>query len=195
MTLLKFLVGLLLAGSFDIAFGVFFAHLSIKSCHHFGHPLFTYLFGVFFALLPDVDALAMKIFRGKIMADHRDWPHWPILIIPAGAAIWYFSPFYAVLAGLCLLEHYVHDSLNIKENDMGIRWFAPFNQNYYLISWRRIKNAGIFARLSKRRINKIRGRRETIDRWLEKHYLHPTVSSMVGGMLLAFTIILAIVWQ
>jgi hypothetical protein len=194
MALLKFLVGLLLVGSIDIAFGIFFAHLVIKLHSHIGHPMFTYAWGVFFALVPDVDALAMKIIGGKIMVDHRDWPHWPVLIVPVFLVCACFSLPYAVLAGLCLLAHYVHDGLNIKENGEGIKWLAPFRHGSYLISWKKIKTWGIFIKLSRHRVKKIKGRKETIDNWLNRHYLRPTASSMAGGMFLIASIAVAMIW-
>ncbi len=194
MTLLKFLVGALLAGSIDIAFGIFFAHLFLKLYDPAVWPLFAYGFGIVFCLAPDLDVLVMRFTRGRIMADHRTWMHWPILIAPIFLLVSCFSSPFAILAVFCLLEHYVHDSIDIEENDEGIRWFAPFNYNHYLISWQKIKNLEIFARLSGRRLRKIKNKKETMNSWLAEHYLRPTASSIVGGLLLAASIIMITVW-
>lgn len=191
---LLFLLGAFLAGATDMAMGNFIAHLMIKIFNPQEHHLFIYFFAITFALIPDIDAL-MPNDHKKMLSDHRKWPHWPLLIIPLiFFIINFFSFFYALLASLCLLAHYIHDSIDLQENEGGIEWLAPLSDSQYKISIKKIKTEKLIIEIPREKINRIKKRRETMQRWLKKYYLKITENSLVGVLTLIISLLINIIW-
>ncbi|OGF25493.1 hypothetical protein A2331_01335 [Candidatus Falkowbacteria bacterium RIFOXYB2_FULL_34_18] len=190
-----FLIGIFLAGAMDMALGNFIAHCMIKFFGPVEHVMFTYIFAIAFALLPDIDALLQRVSHGKILSNHRNWPHWPLLILPIiFFTINIFSFFYAVLACLCLFIHYIHDSVDLQENGGGIEWLAPFSDSQYQISIKRIKTEKLIVEFPKEKIEKIKKKKETMYRWLKKYYLKITENSLLGILALITSLIINIIW-
>ena len=110
----------------DIALGIF---LSLATAHVFGIDAGAGLimFGILCALLPDIDMLP---FLSRISYDHRSFFHWPLLYVPLAIMAWLlFGALYATLFSLCILAHFVHDSIGIG---WGVAWLAPFSMRKIL---------------------------------------------------------------
>lgn len=91
------------------------------------------LLGVFFALLPDFDALINAVqYRGLDHEySHRDLLHLPLLYTPIGTlCIYVFSPHVALLFALCSFAHFVHDSIGIG---WGVQWLSPINTDHFSV--------------------------------------------------------------
>lgn len=120
-------IGLFLVATPDISGGLLIAHFIVKFAHLTAQSTF-YLWGVFFALLPDVDFLRSiikaKMKKMSVPRDsetHRWITHWPLIMLPlCGFLAGLFSGYLAVLALLCLLFHFCHDSIGSE-----IQWLAP----------------------------------------------------------------------
>jgi hypothetical protein len=89
------------------------------------------IWGVLFALSPDVDAV-LNIFRPHGMQHthrHRDILHYPLIFIPLGTLVIFFiSPIHSLLFALCSLMHFLHDSIGIG---WGVQWLFPFKRDHY----------------------------------------------------------------
>jgi hypothetical protein len=194
----------------DIAVGILLAHVLIKFFHYQDLSFFAYFWGVVFALLPDMDT--MFVFRKeKLYADHRSWPHYPLLmfmiVLPIVAIysylfVGFISFFYLSLAFGGLLWHYLHDSWDNIENQEGVQWGAPFfSYNRYVISVNPSLNnkkgwfvlTGYFVkRVADKTIQRMKERKETAMEFWEKHYMKETWDAYQGVVVLFVAIL--IVW-
>ncbi len=91
------------------------------------------LAGIAFALLPDIDFFIELIKHGsvggKIIREHRELTHFPIIYIPIAILIFViYGTMWATLFGLALVAHFLHDSVGIG---WGIKWFWPFSRGSY----------------------------------------------------------------
>ena len=91
------------------------------------------LAGIAFALLPDIDFFVEFIKHGsvggKVIREHRELIHFPIIYIPIVILIFVtYGAMWTALFGLCLLAHFIHDSIGIG---WGIKWFWPFSRKTY----------------------------------------------------------------
>ncbi len=91
------------------------------------------LAGIAFALLPDIDFFVELIKHGsvggKIIREHRELIHFPIIYIPVAILIYaMFGVMWAVLFSLAIFVHFLHDSIGIG---WGIKWFWPFSKRSY----------------------------------------------------------------
>lgn len=105
----------------DIAFGIFGSYLTGEIFHEVvtWHLI---LFGVFFALLPDIDILWYKS-NQKI--DHRSFMHWPSFYFIASIFVYFIlGNKIAFLFLITALFHFVHDTFILG---WGVSWFAPFS--------------------------------------------------------------------
>lgn len=89
--------------------------------------------GIFFALLPDIDFFIEFAKHGsvggKVIREHREIIHFPFFYAPFFVLLLVvFGVKWAILFGLCLLAHFLHDSIGIG---WGIKWFWPFSQKSY----------------------------------------------------------------
>ena len=116
----------------DIGIGIL---LSIWTSWFF-HADLTFalvLAGVIFALLPDIDFFVELIKHGsvggKIIREHRELTHFPIIYIPIAILIFIlYGVMWVMLFSLALFAHFLHDSVGIG---WGIRWFWPFSKKAY----------------------------------------------------------------
>lgn len=186
--------GFLLAGTVDIFLALIISSVVMKLYNFDSHIAITYFFGIMFATFPDIDALSHLLKKGNIYADHRDWTHYPIIIFPIFVLIAMFSLPHAIIAALCLIFHYIHDSLDIKENEgIGIKWLAPFKTNVYLISLNKIKNWQLITKAKLQQIKKFEQQKETMVKWVNKNYLAINESS-VAGIIALVAIIIFVLW-
>jgi hypothetical protein len=179
----------------DIAFGLFAAWLTSMT---FEFPLTRQwaLLGATFALLPDIDILYM-IFAlrgrqaGKVSAGHREWTHYPLLYpVPIAIAWWIWGREAAVLLGLGLYWHTVHDSFG---TGFGVKWLAPLNwRNYKLfaredgqVSWQTPVRS--WDPEEYKELLRVHGN----ENWLRDTYLRPNRIFLieVAGFLLALALL------
>lgn len=123
-----------------------------------------YALGILFALLPDLDFLVLyfwkhdtAMYRGHTM-DHRDLFHHPLLYIPVGTAVVFFTlgDISALLFAIASFAHFLHDSIGVG---WGVRWLSPFSKRNYkffsekdgtpssrlVTSWSPIERAAVVA--------------------------------------------------
>lgn len=116
----------------DIGIGIFSAIILAKL---FAFPLTVWfvLFGIAFALLPDIDFIYTLLRNGladeRIIARHRDLVHYPLIYVPIGFLLTLpFGLAWACLFLLGSLGHFIHDSIGLG---WGIPWAWPLvNKNY-----------------------------------------------------------------
>lgn len=193
--------------SFDVAIGIIVTHVLVLIFGHYPGTYTVYIFGIFMALLPDIDTLFM-IRKDRFYADHRSWPHYPVLmfliVLPA-VSLWsylyfaYVSDFYLLLAGSCLFWHYLHDSWDNIENEEGIQWGAPFfSYNRYVISVRPLADdkkswfvitRAFVRRVTNKTLKRIKAKQETAIEFWEKHYMKETLEAYQGVIVLLMAIL------
>ncbi len=156
----------------DIGIGIL---LAIGISHLFQVELtwITLFLSIIFSLLPDIDMLIFVFpFLRKIFVDHRKISHYPILYIPIIIVIFYvWGLFWAMLCGLNILIHLIHDTLWIGH---GITWLWPFSNKSYKFFSQDHKAA---------------------DRmhWIQAFYLRPTLVSITEyGIFIISVIVLSI---
>lgn len=124
----------------DIGIGLIVSWLV---CYVFGvEPTWVHVvFGILFALSPDIDAVFQKLTCGSISAharnphDHRSLVHYPLVFVPTGTVL-VFAICSAAGFGLELVLifavgsflHFVHDSFGIG---WGVKWLWPFSKKNY----------------------------------------------------------------
>ena len=116
----------------DIGVGIL---LSVWTSWHFqtDFTFFLILFGIIFALLPDIDFFIELVKHGsvggKTIKEHRQLTHYPIAYIPVALFIYFlFGVEWAFLFFGAALFHFIHDSIGIG---WGIKWFWPFSKRTY----------------------------------------------------------------
>lgn len=117
---------------FDIGTGIL---LAIWVSHFFHIHLTSSLIvmSIFLVLLPDFDFLVELVRHGSVggreIREHRRISHFPFTYIPVVVVILLlWGPMWAVLFGLAVLAHFVHDSAGIG---WGIMWLWPFSHTSY----------------------------------------------------------------
>lgn len=130
----------------DIGVGIL---LSIWTSWFFQIDLtfFLIFLGIVFSLFPDIDFLVEFIKHGsvggKIIREHRELIHFPLLYIPVILIVFtLFGTIWATFLGLGLLAHFLHDSIGIG---WGIKWLWPFSKKTYKLFSE--KNGKISSRL------------------------------------------------
>ncbi len=116
----------------DIGVGIL---LSIWTSWFFQIDLtFSLIFiGIIFSLFPDIDFFVEFIKHGsvggKIIREHRELIHFPLLYIPVILIVLsLFGIMWATFLSLGLLAHFLHDSIGIG---WGIKWLWPFSKRAY----------------------------------------------------------------
>lgn len=183
------LIGIGLAVLTDVGMGIIVFHLMGK-LFRYELPLYFYLVGVFFSLLPDFDLLFIKIGLAK---DHHQLPsHYPLVFIPiicllvivvailGGAA---HPRFWTSVAALCLFFHYVDDTWG-RTSGIGLRWFMPWDRKYYSLWPKRI--------LTEEEVKEI----ELLEpeEWVRHHYLRLTPELLLGIGIFLAGLAIAIFW-
>lgn len=116
----------------DIAAGIF-SSIFVSWFFDFEISSFLILAGIVFALLPDFDFLVEFIKHrsvgGKVIREHRELIHYPIIYIPIVVLIYFLTDiFWATLFTTGILSHFIHDSIGIG---WGIKWLWPFSKKSY----------------------------------------------------------------
>lgn len=201
MSSLKKLFGLGLASMLDAGTGMIMTQV-IGWLLHWHIAWYNYLVGIIFAMLPDVDMIFQYIqeFSGGDESDssHKALPtHYPPVMIPTvsiltwiACALLSVSTNYALLAILCLLAHYFHDSWQSQENGPGVRWLAPFKKEYYQLFSKHARGGSIklFLVVSPERVE--RTFQETLEEWLNSIFFRFTWENAIG--IAIFTVAVAV---
>jgi hypothetical protein len=84
------------------------------------------LFGVLFALLPDIDFLLTRIAAIRnVIGEHRSATHFPLLHLVVSMIMYMlFGKVLATLYFICTFYHLVHDTLFLG---WGIKWLWPYS--------------------------------------------------------------------
>ncbi|OQA04636.1 MAG: hypothetical protein BWY68_00194 [bacterium ADurb.Bin400] len=177
----------------DAGGGIFFVHLFGKTSGYQPH-WWVYALGIILAWLPDIDILAQKAKSQAIDSKHRSMiTHQPMLfmaitlgatVLLVGTSAPNHAEFWLPLVTLCLLFHYLHDSLG-QANRWGIEWLAPFSGRLYQIGMIKDGKRRLVCSWTPEEAGKI-----PLEEWLATYYLRPT-SESIGGIL---TFCLAVVY-
>jgi hypothetical protein len=171
----------------DIALGIL---LSLGVAEYFSIEATPLLiaFGIAAALLPDIDIITIPLL-GKWY--HRTYTHYPLLYLPLIVLSFLLFPTpYAVLFTLCILMHFIHDSIGIGW--WGIAWLWPFSQRRFLFfpeKERRDQLGGKNSWIPEEEPPP----RDPIDqgRWIAHFYLRPSKVAVIEyGVLLLSLIVL-----
>jgi hypothetical protein len=170
----------------DIGVGII---LSLGAAQGFGveaTPMFMTT-GILFALLPDIDIL--PIFW-RTSYDHRSYPHYPIVHVPIAIGIYMlFGPVFTTLYVLCLLAHFIHDTVGLG---WGIAWLWPFSRRRFIFL--------PAARMSRGWFQSWLPEEETtftydyrVDSWIRYYYFRPSpVAFIEYGVVSIALLLLAI---
>lgn len=140
-------------------------------------PWYLVFIGGVLALVPDFDLVPSVIHGVSPSFDHRQTCfHRPLLILPLiiTTAYLFGGSMWALIAGLCVFTHYVHDT-NFVGTNYGIAWLWPFSHRYWSIF-------GSFT--PKRTVG-------SHHEWLQKNWLRPSLLSVreigigLGGICVA----------
>ena len=133
-TKIRFLLGNALAAVMDFGIGTALA-AGIGTWYGVSLPWYLVCTGGVLSLLPDLD-LVQSVIRGvSAPFDHRQTPfHRPLLVLPLAIGVAYLlgGEMWAVIAGVCVFGHYVHDT-NFVGTSYGIAWFWPFSPQYWSV--------------------------------------------------------------
>lgn len=110
----------------DLAVGILLS-LGLSALFGVEPTGFIVAVGIAAAFLPDVDVILLALVPPikKIIGEHRSVLHYPLLYVPIVAMIWMaFGTFFALLIGLGVLWHFIHDTIFLG---WGLAWLAPFS--------------------------------------------------------------------
>ncbi len=190
--LIRTATGLMIAMFMDIAIGLFSDYLLRKSTGHSPSWMvlrtnLSYLRGPLLALFPDLDAIAQYVSKKNMTAEHRSHLHTPLVAIGGWlvffaflSLFWAPARWWALLSTLCLVGHFLHDSIG---SGGGVRWLWPFSNEYYQLF--SIKERKVFSVW-----NPNGWEYYTLQDWLEGLFLKPTVESISGAAALVIAIAL-----
>ena len=115
----------------DLKLGILW---SVGVALFFHHPITPswILFGILFAVLPDIDFWIELVKRGtvggKTLGSHRTLLHNPLTYIPPALFIGtLFGTDWMTLFALGVLGHFIHDSMGMG---LGVRWLWPFSLHF-----------------------------------------------------------------
>lgn len=92
------------------------------------------IFGIIFALLPDIDVLWGALMQKRRwwqrgMWSHREFTHYPLIHMSVSVILYFLvGGVWALLYLLCIFSHLIHDSV---ADGWGVKWLWPFNKKAY----------------------------------------------------------------
>lgn len=177
----------------DMGAGIIITHI-VGKIFNYKLPFYFYLIGMFLALLPDFPVFLLRI-RGREIRHHRGVDHYPIIIIPIFLILILFSFFWVVVAGLCVLAHLIHDSLD-KEEWGGIKWLAPFSKKNYRLFGKKDGRRKLIVSCTEKEAERMASLQPPppFEEWIEKIWLKPTLESISGIVIFSAAIILYFIW-
>ena len=183
------LIGVGLAVLADMGMGIIIFHLMGK-LFHYEFPLYFYLVGIFFSLLPDSDLFLIKI---GLVRNHHQFPsHYPLVFIPTICILVFVimliggvahPGFWISVAAPCLFFHYIDDTWG-RTSGIGLRWLMPWGRKYYSFWPRRV--------LTEKEVKEV----DLLDpeQWVKHHYLKLTPELLLGVGIFLASLALAIFW-
>lgn len=185
----RILFGLALATSLDLSLGIAITGMMAMQ---FGRriELWYFLAGILLSVLPDVDSLFERLRKGGVTGEHKKGSvtHYPLLAITvAFVLIFLFSPFWALIAVVILLAHYVEDSI---VTGPGIAWLAPFKYQHYWLFWVKEGRFYVVLPLTPDELQKQYAR--TVTDWLEQDYFRLNIKTFFGPLALLGAVMLVI---
>lgn len=124
--MVRWMIGNALAAALDAAVGMFLVAL-FGALTETPVALPHLALGALLALLPDADLLPGVLLK-DVQGNHRTtYFHKPVLLVPLAAGIAYGAGggYWALVAGACVLWHYLHDTIE------GITWLWPLSPKFY----------------------------------------------------------------
>lgn len=109
----------------DIGMGILIA-LGVASVFGVAPTPEVVIFGVLFALLPDIDFFLTRIAAiRKVIGEHRSATHFPLVHLVVSMVMYiFFGKVFATLYFICTFYHLVHDTLFLG---WGIKWLWPYS--------------------------------------------------------------------
>ncbi len=202
----KYIVGTVIAALTDVGMGVLILHLARRIFDYqipapfylFGVPVIFYMAGMAFPLIPDLNVLRLAILGKRIDEKHRTWDHYPIIMILSVSIVFYFISFFwadaifwGIVIDLCLLYHYIHDSIEVG-GGTGMQWLGPFSEKYYQLFARKDGKRRLISSFRYEDFQK--ESLVTLEEWLDKYYLKPTFKSLSGIAIFLVAISLPLIW-
>lgn len=186
---MSLIFGLFFATSLDVAGGIFIPYLICAASGH-APQWWHYALGIFFSVLPDIDTLP-QLFQGKeIDSEHRNLLHKPLPVIFLLLSFTtMFSAFISLLAALCIICHYLHDSIG-DASGWGIQWFWPFSENQFQFFGKKEKTRKLLIIWTPQELKKISPL--PLRLWLKRYYLKATPETVGGTILLVSASLLAL---
>lgn len=181
----------------DIAIGILLGML-IPQAFGLDASWVFLVFGVGFALLPDLDAVIEYARRGavsgKTQTIHREWFHYPLSYIPVALAIGFAAgTVWGVLFASAIFLHFVHDSVGIG---WGIKWLMPFSGISFKF-FSKNPQTGKFRTLQRWQPQELT--QVVADHgdpnWLQNHYFRPSKTLFIeaGALLLAILLVVVLI--
>ncbi len=167
----------------DIGLGI----LTILCVNHFYDTMNYYsFFLLFFAIIPDLDAVPEVMKRGKVAAsadnpsDHREILHKPLIWLSILGVAWYMFDLYGAIAFFLVFVHFLHGTVL---TGWGVPWLTPFSdrrikffvdeenevslsRNNWLRTWNQEELQKAIVKYGN-------------ENWIEDLYLKPSVVSVV----------------
>lgn len=178
---MRILLGNALAGFLDLGVGALIAAAVLSSLGI--QPVLWHLAAAgVLAVLPDFDILLPIISGREPVGNHRmTFMHRPLIVIPVVSLAAYLlgGQAWGIVALLCVLWHYLHDTPPLSQG--GIAWLWPYDSRYWSPWGPTEPKLGSMAH----------------NEWLKKYWLQlsPLLCIEVGAGLMALALALFIVWQ
>ena len=186
MSPLRKILGLGFAIMIDVTNGLLIALLVGKMYGYQPLTLFVYMLAAFFALLPDLDIGYQMLSKSKIDSEHRSPLHYPYLFLLVTIVLAGISSFWAIVFGMCLFTHFIHDSFD----EWGIPWLAPVSSNTYSLLGKYAGKPYLFREWTP---PELKARRpEPLDEYLETYFLQlsPTLIRSITYFIIVVGIVL-----
>jgi len=125
------LIGNAMAAFLDFSAGVFIVYIGTLA---FGYQtgILSFFLGGILGMAPDFDVFYMFWQKNEVYGDHHQFiTHRPLfgIILFSTIGFLFGGTFWAIVAPLCVIWHYIHDTEGFGGG--GIAWFWPFSNLYY----------------------------------------------------------------
>ncbi len=161
------------------------------------------LWGVVFALLPDVDFVVHRLWRRMdphFDYLHRTLLHRPLVYVPVVATLawWWGGAALAIVATLASLWHFAHDSTGVG---FGVQWLWPVSDDW--IGWRHRGLAQCVARadvpmvcrVPRQKVDAyVRAQTPPAQSWIAQTYLRPSATALVEYGAVVIVVVTVVVY-
>jgi membrane-bound metal-dependent hydrolase YbcI (DUF457 family) len=171
----------------DIAVGIVSA-IAVSGIFDVALTVKLLLFGIGFALLPDIDALWGWLRPGfwwnKGKWGHRELTHYPLVQLVASIIVFLaFGKVWGLLYFFGVFAHLIHDSIDA----WGIKWLWPFSDEVYSLLYS--KERGF--KVSKDKLSTRSQGWETkfFWTWMRTHYIKKVLPFEIVALVLALIVL------